>query len=124
MRAIEFILEEKVGRLSKRQQSATVGLNKFRDKNSLDRTYELNRVMMAAAATDGTFVPEIDSESWVGRENVSAPYTKEEQNILKMAYRAVGSKYTDLNRGDLDSEELLPAVNVHSPVKGFKGYPR
>lgn len=124
MRAREFVAEDKVGKISKRQQVATVGLNKFRDREFLDRIYELNRVMMAAATTDGTFVPSIDSESWVGRENVAAPYTKEEQDKLKMAYKAIGSKYTDLNHGDLKSKEVVPAVNTASPVQAFKGYPR
>lgn len=121
MRAREFIAEETVGQISKRNQTATVGLNKFRDVEFADRVYELNRVMMAVALTDGTFVPEIDSESWSGRNNVAAPYTRQEQEMLKKAYQAVGSKHIDLNQGDLDSEEH-PGVNSVSPVQAFKGY--
>lgn len=123
MRACEFIVEQSVGDISKRQRYATVGLNKFRDAQFADRVYELNRVMMAAAATDGTFVPELDGESWSGRNNIAAPYTREEQAMLKKAYQAIGSKHTDLNHGDLNSDEH-PAVNKASPIKGFKGYPR
>ena len=123
MRAREFVAEQKVGDLSKRQRYGTVGLNKFRDAQFADRVYELNRIMMATASTDGTFVPELDGESWAGRHNVAAPYTKEEQAMLKKAYQAIGSKHYDLNKGDLDSEEH-PAVNTASPVKAFKGYPR
>ena len=121
MRANEFISEDAVGKISKRNQNATVGLNKFRDPQFADRVYELNRIMMAVASTDGTNVPEIDSESWSGRNNIAAPYTKEEQAMLKKAYQAVGSYHEDLNHGDLDSEEH-PAVNTTSPVKAFKGY--
>ena len=121
MRAREFIAEQKVGDISKRQQSATVGLNKFRDSQFADRIYELNRVMMAVAQTDGETTPVIDGESWSGRHNVAAPYTDVEQKMLKKAYQAVGSKHYDLNHGDLDSEEH-PAVNTASPVKAFKGY--
>jgi hypothetical protein len=123
MRAREFIAEETVGKLSKRNQNATVGLNKFRDGKFADRVYELNRVMMAVASTDGTFVPELDSESWAGRNNIAAPYTKEEQAMLEKAYQSVGSKHIDLNHGDLESQEH-PAVNHISPVQGFKWYPR
>jgi len=47
MRATEFIAEDKVGKISKRNQNATVGLNKFRDQKFADRVYELNRIMMA-----------------------------------------------------------------------------
>lgn len=123
MRAREFIIERQVGKLSKRQRFGTVGLNKFRDDNFADRIYELNRVMMAVASTDGTFVPEIDGESWAGRHDIAAPYTKQEQEMLKKAYEATGSRHHDLNHGDLDSEEI-PTVNKRSPIVGFKGYPR
>lgn len=124
MRAREFVSESKVGKLSKRLQSGTRGLNTFRDREFSDRVYELNRVMMAAACNDGNdFVEPIDSESWIGRNNLSAPYTEVEQRMLEKAYRAIGSQYKDLNHGDMDSEEH-PAVNKTSPVKAFKGYPR
>jgi hypothetical protein len=122
MRASEFISEgQSIGRLSKTKSFATVGLNKFVDPNHADRVYELNRIMMATAATDGTFVPDVDGESWAGRYNIAAPYTQEEQNMLNMAYKAIGSDIKDLNHGDLRSEEL-PSTNTNSPVKAFKGY--
>ena len=123
MRAQEFIAEDKVGKISKRNQNATVGLNKFRDNQFADRVYELNRIMMAVACTDGTIDIEIDGESWSGRDNIAAPYTDVEQRMLEKAFKAVGSHHEDLNHGDLRSEEH-PAVNKTSPVQGFKGYPR
>jgi hypothetical protein len=124
MRANEFVTEDKVGKIGKRRQAATRGLNKFRDKQFSDRVYELNRVMMAVASNDGTdFVNEIDGESWSGRNNVAAPYTEVEQRMLDKAYKAVGSKHWDLNKGDMDSEEVK-STNTKSPVKAFKGYPR
>lgn len=122
MRASEFIAENKVGKLSRRLQSATRGLHKFRDGQFADRVYELNRVMMAAASNNGQeFVNDLDSESWSGRNDIAAPYTKEESDMLKLAYKAVGSKHWDLNKGDMESEEH-PAVNSVSPIQGFKGY--
>lgn len=122
MRANEFIAEgQTVGRLSKTKSYATVGLNKFVDPGTADRVYELNRVMMAAACTDGTFVPDVDGESWAGRYNIAAPYTRQEQNMLNMAYKAIGSDIQDLNKGDLNSTEL-PSTNTVSPVKAFQGY--
>lgn len=122
MRAREFVAEARPGKISKRLQSATVGLNKFRDKQFADRVYELNRVMMAAACNDGNdFVEPVDPESWAGRNNIAAPYTEVEQQMLEKAYKAIGAKHWDLNHGDMDSEEH-PAVNKTSPVKAFKGY--
>lgn len=122
MRAREFVIEDAVGKISKRNQNSTVGLNKFRDPNFADRVYELNRVMMAVACNDGTeFVQDVDGESWAGRNDVAAPYTQVEQDMLNLAYKAIGSKATDINKGDLRSQEH-PAVNTTSPVQAFKGY--
>ena len=107
----------KVGKISQRYQQATVGLDKFRDKQFADRVYELNRVMMAVASSDGInpLSPEIDAESWAGRNNVAAPYTEEEQAMLLQAFGAVGSHYEDLNNGDNRSQELK-STNKASPV--------
>ena len=122
MRAREFINEATDGKISKRLQSATRGLHKFRDRQFADRVYELNRVMMAVACNDGeNFVETVDAESWAGRNDIAAPYTEVEHRMLEKAYKAVGSKHWDLNNGDMDSEEH-PAVNKASPIRGFKGY--
>lgn len=122
MRANEFISEgKKTGKLRKRQRFATRGLHKFRDESKADRVYELNRIMMAAAATDGTFEPDMDHESWAGRYDIAAPYTEAEHNMLKMAYKVNGTEFHDLNKGDLRSQEL-PSTNTQSIAKPFKGY--
>jgi hypothetical protein len=122
MRAREFVVERK-GKITKRQQFGTVGLHLFGDSSRISSTYTLNRLMMAAAMTDGTVEPDLDEESWIGKQRSAHPYTKQEADILKMAYRAVGATYKDLNKGDLDSEEP-PGGNDRSPIQGFRGYPR
>lgn len=119
MRAHEFI-NESAGKPSKRQQQSTIGLNLF-GLSQFDRTYDLNRVMMAVALTDGTTVPDLSSESWVGKNNTAHPFTKVEQDMLKMAYKAAGIPFTDLNAGDLKSKEL-DSTQDQSPIKPFKGY--
>jgi hypothetical protein len=121
MRANEFVSESKIGKIGNRKQMSTIGLHKFRDEDCADRTYELNRIMMAVAVTDGTFVPDIDGESWAGRYNIAAPYTQEENDMLMMAYKATGSEFHDLNNGDLRSREL-ESTNTQSIAKPFKGY--
>ena len=124
MRAHEFITEQshgtQAGKVSKRQQQSTVGLNVFAI-SQYDRTYDLNRVMMAVASTDGETIPDIEQESWVGKQNTAHPYTKVEQDMLKIAYKAAGIPFQDLNKGDLDSEEL-DSTQDQSPIKPFKGY--
>lgn len=120
MRFREFIKEHNVGKVSHR---ATRGLNTFHDGDNRDDDYTLGRVMMAAACTDGITPPDIDKSSHIGKNKSAHPYTKEEQNMLKMAYKAAGATYRDLNNNDLRSQEL-PETNKTSPIKGFQGYPR
>lgn len=119
MRAREFVTEQE-GKMTDRQQSSTVGVNIFTD-STYDRIYMLNRVMMAAASTDGKTVPVIEPESWAGKQNLAFPYTKADQEKLIAAYKAVGVKYSDLNKGDLASREL-DSTNTQSPLKPFSGY--
>lgn len=121
MRAKEFISEGgKIGKLSKRQQHPTTGLHTFTSSN-YDRTYDLNRVMMAVASADGIEKPVLDGESWVGKRNTAHPYTEVEQRMLKHAYQAAGIPHKDLNNGDVKSQELA-STNIKSPIKPFKGW--
>jgi hypothetical protein len=120
MRANEFVSESKNGKITKRQQQPTRGLNIFAD-TQFDRLYDLNRVMMAVACSDGVNPIEMNAESWVGKNNTAHPYTKEEQAMLKLAYKATGITYKDLNKGDLNSQEL-ESTNTQSTIKPFKGY--
>lgn len=119
MRASEFINEN--AKISKRHQMATKGLHVYADSGTWASDYLLNRIMMAVASTDGKTVPEIDSLSWIGKSKSSHPYTKEEADMLKMAYKAAGAQWVDVNHGDLDSEELK-GTNTQSTLKPFKGY--
>lgn len=115
MKIKDIIVEGSPAKIPKRLQQSTVGLNLFRDAEFADRIYELNRVMMAAAMADGKNPLQIDHESWAGRHDIAAPYTKEEQQILQQAYKAVGSWHKDLNNGDLKSQEL-ESTNKTSPI--------
>jgi hypothetical protein len=124
MRATEFVLEARRGKLTKRNQFASVGMNTFHDSQRANSDYTLNRVMMAAAMADGSDTPiDMDAYSWAGKERTAHPYTEIEQKMLKQAFKAAGAEWKDLNSGDLDSEEH-PTVNVTSPIQAFKGYPR
>jgi hypothetical protein len=121
MRAREFIAEQD-GTIGKRRQSATVGLNTFSDGERTSSDYTLNRVMMAVSMADGSDAPiDMDEKSWVGKKRSAHPYTDVEQRMLKQAYKAAGAKWTDMNNGDLDSEEVK-STNTQSPVKPFNGY--
>lgn len=120
MRAKEFITERKIGKPTKRQRNSTRGMHVFAS-SKYDRIYDLNRVMMAVASTDGVIVPKMDQSSWAGKSNTAHAYTKEEENMLKLAYETMGIEFSDLNGGDMNSDELA-SVNIKSPVNAFKGY--
>lgn len=121
MRAKEFVIEQ-VGKPGHRIQQATRGLHLFRDRKRTNSDYVMNRVMMAAACADGSDQPvEIEDQSWIGTRRSAHPYTAQEANMLKQAYRAAGAEFDDVNNGDMDSEEV-DSVNRVSPIKAFAGY--
>jgi hypothetical protein len=119
MKINEVIVEATVGKLTKRQQQSTRGLNKFTDGDRWNGDYTLYRLGLAVASTDGKTVPDTDKESWVGKWKVAAPYTQADQDMLERAYEAVGAKHEDLNHGDMRSQEL-EGTNKSSPVAARK----
>ena len=116
MKIKDIVTEEnQVGKLAKRQQQPTRGLNKFTDGDRWNGDYTLYRLGLAVASTDGKTVPDTDKESWVGKWKVTAPYSQADQDMLKQAYKAVGADYEDVNNGDMRSQELN-STNKSSPV--------
>lgn len=123
MRAREFVMERRQGRLRGVAKQAMPGSYRFRD-SGIDRAYNLNRVMMAAACADGLTTRAVDmpENSWADRYNTAHPYTAAEHRMLQQAFGAVATDY-DHNVADHASREH-PAVNKTSPVRAFQGYPR
>ena len=120
MRAHEFLVEKnKVGKLDKEKSATLNNVHNF--AATADRTYDLNRAMMVAATSDGINKPKVDSESWVGKNNMAMPYTDVEHGMLHHAYDAIGCKMSDFHNGPSSEPE---GVNTQSPMTGFKGYPR
>ena len=119
MRAREFITEVSQAKLTKRQQRSTAGLNTYSDGERWNSDYVAYRLGMAVAGTDGQIEPELDAKSWIGKSKSTHPYTQEEQEMLKKAYKAVGASYKDENKGDMRSLEL-DTTNTTSPVAKIK----
>lgn len=119
MRAKEFITEVSQSKITKRQVQATKGLNTYSDGERWNGDYVSYRLGMAVACTDGTNDPEMDAKSWIGKSKSTHPYTPEEQEMLKKAYKAVGATYQDVNKGDMRSLEL-ETTNKVSPVAKIK----
>lgn len=119
MRAREFVTEVKAGKLPKRTQNPSKGLMTFSDSEKWNSDYVQYRLGMAVAMSDGTNSIEVDAKSWFGKSKTAAPYSKEEDEMLKCALKAVGAKWQDLNNGDLRSQEL-DSTYTTSPVADWQ----
>ena len=85
--------------------------------------YDLYRASLAVAGMDkdGNIENIPDAETWLGSDGYVAPFSPEEYEMTKKAYKALGMKTRD---GDNGGSKEPDAVNTTSPMKGFKGYPR
>ena len=115
MKILDIITERKAGKLTKRQQQSTKGVNTYGDGEHISGDYTAYRLGMAVASANGKDPINMDSKSWVGKQKSTHPYTKQEQDMLKQAYKAVGASWKDLNHGDMNSKEL-DSTHTTSPV--------
>ena len=118
MRANEFIVERKGGKMTKRQQNPTRGVNKYTDSDRWNTDYKLYRLGLAMACTDGVELPEMDEESWVGRYKTLHPYSNLEQDMINVASKVAGVKIVDVNKGDMRSLETDDTYTL-SPVANW-----
>ena len=127
MRAHEFLIEDPVvhtGVKPHKDHEAAMP-SAHRVAGTSDRTYSLNRIMQIVAGADGKTMPKIPKESWAGKNNTAHPYTKEESNMLKHAYKAYGAEWDDVLSPNGEEKSLEPDdIHKISPVKAFKGYGR
>ena len=120
MRAKEFLPEAKIQKTPPDHDlEPTAGLNLYDGGADWTSDYMQYRLGLAVAGTDGQIEPLTTASSWIGKRKTTNPYTPEEQQMLKMAYKAVGAKYKDLTGGDMTSREMED-TNVQSPVAKFK----
>jgi hypothetical protein len=122
MKIYEVISEAKLTqkKISKRQNQSSKGVNTFSDGERASGDYTMNRLGMALAMTDGKSKPDIEAKSWIGKSKAAFPYTKEEQDMLKQAYKAVGAENKDLNKGNMNSMELEDTNKISAVPKRKK----
>ena len=118
MKILDIITERKDGKLTKRQQQSTTGVNTYSDAEKASGDYTAYRLGMAVAGANGKDPIEMNGKSWAGKTKTTHPYSKQEQEMLKQAYKVVGAKYKDLNKGDMESQELDGTYTV-SPVSNW-----
>jgi len=121
MRAKEFVVERKHGKILKRHKEPSRGLITYGDEEKMNADYVGFKLGQAMAGSDGKNDIDIDAKSWYGKKKTVHPYTEIEQDMFKHAAKLVGADYHDLNKGNLESCEL-ETTNKASPVKGFKGW--
>ena len=123
MRASEFLTEGE-GKIHHHHSQATQGIYKTRDVGGYDRTYHLNRMMMAMGMADGKSqdAVDMDNSSFVEKYNTVHPYTEEEYNMFIAATKTIP---TDKKNVVPYSKSQEPEdTNKQSLVKPFKGYKR
>ena len=122
MKINEIIIEGKIGGIPKRASQAAKGEWLWRD-DGIDRIYNLNRVMMAAAKSDGKKVEaqDCDEQSWYGKMNVARPYTEEEHIMMQSAFNTIDSEVRhsipDHRSMELDSVNKVSPVGRTGPIK-------
>ena len=123
MRASEFLTEAE-GKIDKHAEQATRGVYKVRDVGGYDRTYHINRLMMATAMADGKSqdAVDMDNASFVEKYNTVHPYTEEEYNMFIAATKTIPTDKKDVVPYSKSQEPT--DTNKKSLVKPFKGYKR
>lgn len=116
MKINEIVNEGQDGKKPEKQTMGDKGEWRFRDVGGYDRTYNLNRIMMATAMADGKSKKpvEMDQSSWVEKYNTARPYTEEEHNMMRQAFATVDSEYQETEK-DHKSKEPTD-VHKTSPV--------
>ena len=90
----------KHGKIPKHMDDASQGTMRMRDIGGYDRTYHLNRIMMATAMADGKSKKPVnmDSASFVEKYNVAFPYTDEEQMMMFQAMATIPTDGKELSK--------------------------
>jgi hypothetical protein len=119
MRAKEFIVEKKLGKISKRAQQPSRGISVYGDSERISGDYTSFKLGQAMAMADGSKKPlDIDAKSWHGKKKTVQPYSELENDMFKQAAKAVGASVKDINSGDMRSQELKN-TNTVSPVANW-----
>lgn len=125
MRAYEFLLEASVVKIKQKpdKDAEAVMPGAHRVAGTADRTYDLNRIMMLLAGTDGKNCEHVPLQSWAGKNNTAHPYTLKELEMLKHAYALAGAEWDDALYPNPDNKSVEPEDSqTKSPINQFAGY--
>jgi hypothetical protein len=122
MRAKEFITEVSVKPSGSRHpHHVAVGQGSMisRDVGGYDRTYHMNRLLMAAAMADGSSnkAVDMDASSFVEKYNVVFPYTDIEHMMMMQAMATIPTDGGELDKRAKSTEP--DDTNTVSPVSNW-----
>lgn len=117
MKINEIIVEGKDGKKPDGTTRSDTGEWQFRDQGGYDRTYNLNRVMMAAAMADGKSDNAVDmpQSSWIEKYNVARPYSEAEHKMMRSAFKTVDSEHYETEKDHKSREP--DDTNKTSPIQ-------
>lgn len=106
------------GPIPKNMDIAGQGAVRMRDVGGYDRTYHLNRIMMAAAMADGKSKKpvDMDSASFAEKFNVVFPYTDVEHMMVLQAMATVPTDGKELSKRG-KSEEAADTNKLSTVAK-------
>ena len=128
MKINELLHESKpIGKPHKGLVASQKGVSKSRDKGGYDCVYHMNRLLMAAAMSDGqSSAPvDMDSASWIEKYNTMHPYTKEEEVMFQSAMNTVPTDHVQVTPWTKSVEvdtvgKTSPVANWMKPAKEKK----
>ena len=105
MKINEIITEVKAGAVPGNYKEASTGLHTFGDGEKTSADYAHYRLGLALACADGKGKIDMDPKTFYGKKHTAHPFTQEESDMLKQSYKMVGASHSDLNKGNLRSQE-------------------
>lgn len=122
MKINEIIIEtRKNGKVPKDFEDKSMGgVIRMRDVGGFDRTYHLNRIMMATAMADGRSENPVDMDaaSFVEKYNVAIPYSDAEELMMYQAMATIPTDGKELVKRGKSQESS--DTNISSPVPAKK----
>ena len=122
MKIKDIIVETREGAVPKEWEEKSMGgVVRMRDMGGYDRTYHLNRIMMATAMADGrsTKPVDMDAASFVEKYNVAFPYSAMEELMMFQAMATIPTDSKELVKRGRSQENK--ETNISSPVPQNSG---
>lgn len=115
MKIAEILAEAKIPNIDPHYARGMGRVDLFTDPDYWDRTHHLDRVMRAAAMSDGRGKKvNVDVNGWAGKYNTAHPYTPEEERIMDDVYKSLGTSVApNANNSKRSEQDDVNKVSPH-----------